>query len=71
MNISILTNAHYPNRNISEKEFLNFKTIWLIKNASLDLIEEYLVKNQIFNLHPELSKHLVDQYLSQYKLKKA
>ena len=71
MNISILTNAHYPNRNISEKEFLNFKTKWLIKNASLDLIEEYLVKNQIFNLHPELSKHLVDQYLSKYKLKKA
>ena len=71
MNISILTNAHYPNRNISEKEFLNFKSKWLIKNANLDLIEEYLVKNQIFNLHPELSKHLVDQYLSQYKLKKA
>ncbi len=71
MNISILTNAHYPNRNISEKEFLSFKSKWLIKNADLDLIEEYLVKNQIFNLHPELSKHLVDQYLSQYKLKKA
>ena len=71
MKISLLTNAHPPKKNISEKEFLKFKSDLLIKNLDLDLIEEYLTKNQIFNLHPELSKHLVDQYLSQYKLKKA
>ena len=48
MNISILTNAYYPQKNITEKEFLKFKSDWLIRNSDLDLIEEYLIKNQIF-----------------------
>ena len=30
----------------------------------MDLIEDYLIKNQIVNIHPELTKYLVDQYLS-------
>ena len=44
MNISILTNAYYPQKNITEEEFLKFKSDWLIKNSDLDLIEEYLIK---------------------------
>ena len=32
MNIAILTNAYYPQKNITEKEFLNIKSNWLIKN---------------------------------------
>ena len=71
MNISMLTNAYYPNKNITEKEFLKFKSDWLIKNSDLELIEEYLIKNQIINLHPELTRYLVDEYLSQAKLDKA
>ena len=39
MNISMLTNAYYPKQNISEKEFLKFKSDWLIKNSDLDLIK--------------------------------
>ena len=35
MNISILTNAHYPNRNISEKEFLNFEEHKTISKKAL------------------------------------
>ncbi len=69
--ISLLTNAHFPKKNISEKEFLKFKSDWLIKNSDLDLIEEYLLKNQVFDTHPELSKYLVDQYLSDSNLDKA
>ena len=71
MEISLLTNAYYPNRNISEKEFLRFKSEWLIKNSDFNLIEEYLIKNQIFNAHPELVKHLVDEYLSESNVNKA
>ena len=71
MNISMLTNAYIPQRNISEKEFLKFKSDWLIKNNNLELIEEYLIKNQIINLHPELTKYLVNQYLSQANIKKS
>ena len=71
MNIAILTNAYYPQKNITEKEFLNIKSDWLIKNKDKDLIEEYLIKNQILNLHPELSKYLVNQHLSESNVTEA
>ncbi|MDC3037628.1 hypothetical protein OA250_02320, partial [Candidatus Pelagibacter sp.] len=71
MNISMLTNAYYPNQNISDQEFLKFKSDWLIKNSNLDLIEEYLIKNQTINLHPKLSRFLVDTYLSESNIKKS
>ncbi len=71
MNIVLLTNAYYPKKNISEKDFLKIKSDWLIKHNNLELIEEYLIKNDILNLHPELSKYLVDKYLSESKLDQA
>ncbi len=71
MNIVLLTNAYYPKKNISEKDFLKIKSDWLIKHNDLELIEEYLIKNDILNLHPKLSKYLVDKYLSESKLDKA
>ena len=71
LNISLLTNAYYPNQNITEEEFLELKSSWLIKNSNEELIEEYLIKNQIVNLHPELTRHLVDNYLSQSDVKKS
>ena len=71
MNISLLTNAYYPDENINEEDFLKFKTDWLIKDSNFELIEEYLIKNQIVNLHPELTKYLVDRYLSQTNIKKS
>jgi len=71
MNIVLLTNAYYPKKNISEKDFLKIKSDWLIKHNNLELIEEYLIKNDILNLHPKLSKYLVDKYLSESKLDQA
>ena len=71
MNIVLLTNAYYPNISIQEDEFLKIKSDWLIKNKDRDLIEEYLIKNQIFNLHPSLIRYLVDQYLSEANITKA
>ncbi len=65
MKITILTNAYSPETNITEKEFLDLRSEWLIKNSDLILIEEYLTKNQIINLHPELTKYLLDRYLSE------
>ena len=70
MNISMLTNAHHPKKNITEKEFIEIKSDWLIKNSDLNLIEEYIIKNQIFNSHSKLSRHLVDQHLSKANLEK-
>ncbi len=70
LQISILTNSHPPSKNISDKEFLKFKSNWLINNSDLVLIEEYLIKNQIINLHPNLTKYLVDQHLSEGNIDK-
>ena len=71
LNIALLTNTYYPNKNITEKEFLKFKSNWMIKESNLELIEQFLIKNQATNLHPELMKYVVDQYLSQSDVKKS
>ncbi len=71
MNIVLLTNSYIPEINITKNEFLKIKSNWLIKNDDKKLIEEYLIKNQILNLHPELSRYLIDQYLSEANIEKA
>ena len=71
MRILLLTNAYPPKKNISEKEFLKFKSNWLIKNSDLELIEEYIIKNQILNKHSHLTRFLVDKYLSSSDIDKA
>ena len=63
---------HIPQKKIFlKKNFFKFKSNWLIKNSDLDLIEEYLIKNQNINYHPELARYLIDQYLSSANVKKA
>ena len=71
LDIILLTNAHYPEINISKDQFLQLKSNWLIKNSNLELIENYLLKNQVVNDHPSLTKLLVDDYLSRSEIKKA
>ncbi len=71
MNISVLTNSYYPKKNISKKEFLKFKSDWLIKNSDFDLIKEYLIKNQALDLQPELTKFFINEYLSNFEIEKA
>jgi hypothetical protein len=71
LNIILLTNAYNPEQNITNEEFLKIRSNWLIKNSDRELIEEYLIKNQILNLHPGLSKYLIDEYLSEANIEKA
>ncbi len=71
MKIALLTNAYPPKIDISEKEFLNLRSEWLIKNSDLELIEEYLIKNQIIDIQPKLTRYLLDQYLSESNIEKA
>ena len=71
LDILLLTNAYYPDLNISKEQFIEIKSNWLIKNSNFELIEEYLLKNQIINENPELTKHLVDSYLSRSDIKKS
>ena len=71
LDILLLTNAHYPDINISKDQFLELKSNWLIKNSNFELIENFLIKNQIINEYPKLTRLLVDNYLSKSEIKKA
>ncbi|MDB9699778.1 hypothetical protein OAA56_00125 [Candidatus Pelagibacter sp.] len=71
LDILLLTNAYYPEINISKNQFLELKSNWLIKNSNLELIEKYLLENQIVDEHPKLTRLLVDDYLSKSEIKKA
>jgi len=71
LKISLLTNSYFPSKNISNEQFLNLKHDWLLKNPDLNLIEEYLIKNQKVKNNDKLLKFLVDEYLSQSKLDKS
>ena len=71
MNISLFTNAYYPSQNITKQEFIKFKTNFLIKNSQLNLIEEFLINNQVINSYPKLTRHLIDNYLSGSNIKKS
>ncbi|MBL6799086.1 MAG: hypothetical protein ISQ35_00585 [Candidatus Pelagibacter bacterium] len=71
MDILLFTNAFYPKQNITEEQFLEIKSNWLIKKSNYQLIESYLLKNQIINENSKLTKYLVDYYLSESNVKKA
>jgi len=71
MNVSMLTNAYYPKKNITKKEFLKFKSDWLIKNSDLDLIKTYLEKNQIIDTQPNLTKFFIEEHLANFEIDEA
>ena len=67
----MLVNAYIPTKNISEKEFIKFRSDWLIRNSDFELLEEYLIQNQAFNIYPKLTKHLVNFYLAEANIEKS
>ena len=71
LNILLLTNAYYPEINISKDQFSEIKSNWLIKDSNFKLIENYLLNNKIANENTKLIKYLVDHYLSESNVKKA
>ena len=71
LEILLLTNAYYPKINISEEQFLEIKSNWLIKNSNIELIERYVLNNKIINENFKLLKYLVDDYLSKSQIEKS
>ena len=67
----ILTNSFPPNRNINTQDFINLKINWLIKNNDLELIKEFLVKNDYENYNLSLIKYYLNQNLSLAKIEKS
>ena len=56
LDILLLTNSYYPQKNITKEQFNEIKSNWLIKKSNLQLIEDYLIKNKIVgkNLIPKV-----------------
>ena len=71
LNIALLTNSYFPEKNINKEQFLKTKSDWLIKQKNLDLIEAYIEKNKNLESQPKLIKYYIDYYLSRSDLGKA
>jgi len=71
LNIALLTNSYFPEKNINKEQFLKTKSDWLIKQKNLDLIEVYIEKNKNLESQPKLIQYYIDYYLSRSDLSKA
>ena len=71
LNLALLTNSYFPQKNINNEQFLKIKSDWLVKQQNLNLIETYLEKNKNLNNRSNLIKYYVDYYLSRSDLGKA
>ena len=71
LDVLFLTNAYFPDKNITKEQFLEIKSRWLIKNSNLKLIEDYLLNNQAINDNPKLTKHLVNSHLARSDIEKS
>ena len=60
----ILFSFAYPPQGMSEKEFVNLKINWLIKNDRKDLIESFLKQNEKFEGKSKAVQYLVDKNIA-------
>ena len=71
LNTLFLTNSYFPQKNITDEEFIKLKVDLLINNRETKLIEDYVIKNKGFKENLELIKFVVDEHLSKAKLEKS
>ncbi len=65
---TIFSYAYAP-KNISDKDFLDIKINWLIRNKKDNLIEEFLKKNNDFPNKNKIIQYLVDRNISEANIK--
>ena len=65
----VLFSFSYPPPGMSQKEFVNLKIDWLIKNEKTDLIESFLKQNQEFESKSKAVQYLVDQNIASANIK--
>ena len=66
----ILFSFSYPPQGMTEKEFVNLKINWLIKNDRVDLIENFLKQNDQFDGKSKAVQYLVDKNIASANIKK-
>ncbi|MFL2852571.1 MAG: hypothetical protein ACJZ8J_01590 [Candidatus Pelagibacter sp.] len=59
----------YPPKGMKEKEFINLKIDWMIKNKKIDLIEIFLKQNKTFPNKKKLIQYLVDNNIAKANIK--
>ena len=67
--LNTLFSYSYAPANLSEKDFLDIKINWLIKNKRDDLIEQFLKKNNDFPNKNKIIQYLVDRNISNANIK--
>ena len=67
--LNTLFSYSYAPENLTEKEFLDIKINWLIKNKKDDLIEQFLIKNNDFPNKNKIIQYLVDRNISNANIK--
>ena len=71
LEIVLLTNTYFPQTNITEEEFINYKINFLIKNGDKNLIKLYLIKNLNNIYNSSLIKFYINSYLQNADLENA
>ena len=66
---AILFSFAYPPKEMTEKEFVDLKIEWLIKNERVDLIESFLKKNDKFDGKSKAVQFLVDTNIASANIK--
>jgi len=67
--LNTLFSYSYAPVNLSERDFLEIKINWLIKNKKDDLIEQFLKKNNDFPKKNKIIQYLVDRNISSANIK--
>ena len=65
----ILFSFSYPPQGMSDKEFVDLKINWLIKNNRIELIENFLKQNEEFNSKSKAVQYLVDKNIASANIK--
>ncbi len=66
---AILFSFSYPPQGMSEKEFVNLKIEWLIRNDRINLIESFLKQNEQFDGKSKAVQYLVDKKIASGNIK--
>ncbi len=61
---AILFSFSYPPKGMSNKEFVDLKINWLIKNDRTDLVENFLKQNEQFDSKSKAVQYLVDKNIA-------
>ena len=65
----ILLSFSYPPQDMDEKEFVNLKVNWLLRNDRINLLESFLKQNDQFDSKSKAVQYLVDKNIARANIK--